>query len=204
MEYGDKLKQKRLELGLTMQEVADKVGVSKPTIQRYESGIIDNMRKDKIALLAKALQVTPEFILGIHQDFPLNVIPLGTMHRIPVIGSVHCGFGGEAVEDFLGYDMADVKNPEEYRYFNVKGDSMETEIHDGNRALVHIQPDVESGELAVVIINGDEGCLKKVIKQGDSIILQSFNPNYPPRIFSGEQLNELCIWGRVVKTEKTW
>ena len=66
MEYGDKLKQRRLELGLTMQEVADKVGVSKPTIQRYESGVIDNMRKDKIALLAKALQVTPEFIIGIN------------------------------------------------------------------------------------------------------------------------------------------
>ena len=65
MEYGDKLKQRRLELGLTMQEVADKVGVSKPTIQRYESGNIGNMKRDKIALMAKALKTTPEFIIGI-------------------------------------------------------------------------------------------------------------------------------------------
>lgn len=67
MDIKDKLKDRRLELNLTLQEVADIVGVSKATIQRYESGDIDNMRRDKIALLAKALQVTPGFIMGLDE-----------------------------------------------------------------------------------------------------------------------------------------
>ena len=68
MEIKDKLKNRRLELNLTLQEVADIVGVSKATIQRYESGNIDNMRRDKIALLAKALQVSPAFIMGLDEN----------------------------------------------------------------------------------------------------------------------------------------
>jgi len=67
MEIKDKLKSRRIELSLTLQEVADIVGVSKATIQRYESGDIDNMRRDKIVLLAKALQVTPAFIMGLEE-----------------------------------------------------------------------------------------------------------------------------------------
>lgn len=64
----NKLKKRRLELGLTLQEVADKVGVSAATVSRWESGEIENMRRDRIAALAKILKVEPNFIMGI--DFP--------------------------------------------------------------------------------------------------------------------------------------
>ena len=64
----NKLKERRLELGLTLQEVADKVGVSAATVSRWESGEIENMRRDRIASLAKVLKVEPNFIMGV--DFP--------------------------------------------------------------------------------------------------------------------------------------
>lgn len=64
MDFKDKVKTRRLELGLTLKEVAQKVGVSEPTIQRYESGEIKNVRRDKIKLLADALQVTPSYLMG--------------------------------------------------------------------------------------------------------------------------------------------
>ena len=64
MALKDDLKQRRIELNLTMAEVADKVGVSEATISRWESGDIANMRRDKIVLLAKALHVSPSFIMG--------------------------------------------------------------------------------------------------------------------------------------------
>jgi len=64
MEFKDKLKNRRLELGLTLVEVAKAVGVSAPTIQRYESGDIKNIRKDKIKALADALQLTPTYLMG--------------------------------------------------------------------------------------------------------------------------------------------
>lgn len=63
MAIKDILKNRRIELHLTMKEVADKVGVSEGTISRWESGDIENMRRDKIMALAKALQISPAVIM---------------------------------------------------------------------------------------------------------------------------------------------
>lgn len=63
-----KLRQRRLELGLTLEEVGNVVGVGKSTVRKWETGDIANMRRDKIALLAKALQVSPSFIMCLDDD----------------------------------------------------------------------------------------------------------------------------------------
>ena len=68
MEFKDLLKTKRKELGLTMEEVAHSVGVSKATVQRWESGEIANVRRDKIASLAKALKTTPAYLMGWEEE----------------------------------------------------------------------------------------------------------------------------------------
>lgn len=64
MEFKDLIKKRRLDLGLTMEELGKKIGVSKATIQRYESGEIKNVRRDKIAKLADALETTPAYLMG--------------------------------------------------------------------------------------------------------------------------------------------
>lgn len=58
------LKQRRVEMGLTLKEVSQKVGVSEGTISRWESGDIENMRRDKIVAYAKALDISPAVIMG--------------------------------------------------------------------------------------------------------------------------------------------
>lgn len=68
MDNKSAIKNRRLELKLTLEEVAERVGVTKATVQRWESGLIENMRRDKIALLAKALNTTPIFILGLDNN----------------------------------------------------------------------------------------------------------------------------------------
>ena len=73
MGIGNKIRNRRLELGLTLEAVAQKVGVGKATVQRWESGLIENMRRDKIVKLANALNTTPEFILGIEDKKELIV-----------------------------------------------------------------------------------------------------------------------------------
>lgn len=75
MEFKDKIKQRREELNLTLQEVADKVGVTAPTIQRYESGEIKNVRRDKIDKLSKALDVTPSYLMGWEDEPPAETEP---------------------------------------------------------------------------------------------------------------------------------
>lgn len=60
----ENIKNKRLELGLTLEEVAVKIGVKKPTLQRYESGVISNIPSDKIESLAEIFDVSPAYLMG--------------------------------------------------------------------------------------------------------------------------------------------
>lgn len=64
MEIQDIIKKRREELGLTYEEIGKIVGVSKSTVRKWETGMIENMRQDKIILLAKALKVTPGYLMG--------------------------------------------------------------------------------------------------------------------------------------------
>lgn len=68
MKIHEKIKQRRLELGFTLEKVADYVGVSKATVSRWESGEIENMRRDRISKLAEILKVRPNFIMGIDEE----------------------------------------------------------------------------------------------------------------------------------------
>ena len=81
---------------------------------------------------------------------------------------------------------------------------MDPDIKDGDLVLVHIQPQVESGELAVVIIDGEEGTLKKYMRKDNAIILQSFNRAYPPRVFVGEEMNIVRVAGKVIESKRKW
>ena len=97
-----------------------------------------------------------------------------------------------------------MRNPEEYFYLIVRGDSMEPRIRGGDLALVHRQPDVESGELAVVLVDGEEGTLKRVLKKDGAVILQPFNQSYQTQVFIGEEINRLTVVGKVVETKAKW
>lgn len=122
--------------------------------------------------------------------------------NVPIIGAVRCGVGGLAYEDLQGAAAANVKNPSEYFYLRAEGDSMEPMVFAGDLVLVHIQDDIESGDIAVVIIDGEEGVLKKFIMRDGAVILQSFNPSYQPRIFIGDKINELRVVGKAVSVTR--
>jgi transcriptional regulator with XRE-family HTH domain len=96
MSVKDDLKQRRLELNLTMADVANKVGVSEATISRWESGDIANMRRDKIVLLAKALQVSPSFIMGLEEE-----------HNVPELDNVYFSLAKNAQNE--GIDPDDIR-----------------------------------------------------------------------------------------------
>ena len=130
--------------------------------------------------------------------------PNVSLSQIPVIGTVRAGYGALAFEEEYGVESADVRRPEDYFYLMVRGDSMEPKISEGDLALVRRQPDVNSGELAVVILDGEEGTLKKVIKKDGMVILQPFNPAYAALIFSGPDLEQIQIVGKVVETKTRW
>lgn len=72
MAIQDIIKRRRVELNLTYEEVGKIVGVSKSTVRKWETGMIENMRQDKIVLLAKALKVSPGYLMGWEEDNNIN------------------------------------------------------------------------------------------------------------------------------------
>lgn len=183
MEIKEIIKTRRLQLGLTLEEVGNAVGVSKTTVQRWESGNISNLRRDKIAKLAKVLDLNPVTLVGIEQpstkqnDF---ISPTGT---VPVYGSIPAGFPALAEQYIEDYILTTVPNPHDYFALKVKGTSMiNAGIVDGCKVLCHKQNTAENGQIVVCRVNGDEATLKRFKQQDKTIFLLPENPDYDPQI----------------------
>lgn len=204
MEFKDKIKSLRLAMGATMEDIATAVGVSKATVQRWESGNIENIRRDKIWKLAQALHTTPADLMGWETEEPSpaplsNVIPLPRTYKVPLVGTIACGKPILAVEE--ADETADVPEWVHADFaLKCKGDSMiNARIFDGDVVYIHSQPEVENGQIAAVRI-GDEATLKKVYyTPGDHrITLRACNPLYPDMVYEGETLNQIQVLGLAV------
>lgn len=196
------LSERRKELGLTQKEVADAVGVAEATVSRWESGEIANMRRDRISALAKILKCSADFIMTGNQNVPTvppGFEPLPKMVKRPLVGSIACGEPITAEENIEDY----VDVPENVQCdfcLRCKGDSMiDAGIHDGDVVYIHIQPEVENGQIAAVRIDG-EATLKRVFWNEESQTLQLLaeNRNFAPLVYTGQVLDTVHIEGRAV------
>ncbi len=196
----NRIRDLRAKHGLTLEQVANEVGVGKSTVRKWETGLISNMRRDKIASLAKALHTTPGYLMGWdeHPDaLPENVIPMPEMKRIPLIGNIACGapiLAEEHIEDHVDIPThihADFA-------LTCKGDSMiNARIYDGDVVYIRRQESVENGEIAAVLID-EEATLKRVRLFDDHIALEPENPLYRPLVYWGEEMNNVHILGKAV------
>ena len=192
------MKKRRKELGLTLAQVADLVGVTEATAQRWESGNIKSVRHDKITLLADALKVSPADLMGweIKSSFPKNAQPMPEMRQIPRIGRIACGEPITAEENIEGYDETPAGWHADFSLLCV-GDSMSPKIEDGDIVAIRCQPQVNNGEIAAVRI-GDEATLKMVFIHQDYVELRPVNPSYPSIIRRLEEMEEIRIEGKAV------
>ena len=102
------------------------------------------------------------------------------------------------VIDYVACDASLLHTGYEYVYLRVRGDSMEPELHEGDLVLVQVQDTIESGEYAVVLVDNEDGLVKKIEIDRTHITLISENPYYPPRRFDREEMNRIRIFGKVV------
>ena len=197
----NRIRELRAKHGLTLEQVAQQVGVGRSTVRKWETGIIENMRRDKIAKLATALHTTPGYLMGWTDDqeapLPTNIIPMPVMEKIPLLGAIACGapiLAQEHIEDYV--DMpSHIKSD---FALTCKGDSMiNARIFDGDIVYIHEQPDVENGQIAAVLI-GDEATLKKVYKYPNMLILRPENPAYEEMVFQDSELDKVKIIGLAV------
>ena len=209
MDIGKLINKRRTELKLTLEEVGNAVGVSKSTVKKWEDGFISNMRRDKISELARILKLNPvSLITGEESEQSLGnlqVMPNDNVYMIPVFESVSAGFGAYACSDVTEYFPMYIENPADATdmlCIKVKGDSMYPKIEEGDIVAVRKQSSVDSGSLAVMLIDGEEGVVKKVHYGPDWIELISINPMYPPRRFEGAEVQRLQVVGLVKKVIK--
>ncbi len=204
MTTGERMKQRRKEIGFSAEKVAERLGVSPATIYRYEKGDIEKVPVDSLAELAKILQTTPAYLMGWEEQpepkkpiIPPGFEPMPKMKKVPLIGSIACGTPITAEQNIE--KLVDV--PENIRCdfsLTCHGDSMvDAGIHDRDVVYIHIQPEVENGQIAAVRI-GEEATLKRVYYSGGTLTLMPANPAYAPMIYTGPALNDVHIEGKAV------
>lgn len=177
MHIGQKIKQLRKAHKLTQEELAKILDVKPTAVSAWELGR-NKPLMDKLDMMAHYFGVPISYF------FEENQIKGSRNHfdfvKLPIVGTISCGNGVIAYEDIEGYEDVPRSwlNGGEYFFLRAKGDSMiNARVMDGDLLLIRKQDDVENGEIAAVLIDG-EAVLKRVYKTNDTIILQSENPNF--------------------------
>jgi len=208
MHLGEIVNRYRKENNITMDEFAKKSGLSKGYISMLEKNENPKTKKEIIPTLETINRVA-EVIgmdldtllkhLGRNQKVELpsanNIIPLPKTKRIPLLGKIACGSpitAEENIEDYV--DVPDFTHAD--FALTCQGDSMiNARVMDGDIVYIRLQPEVENGEIAAVLIDG-EATLKRVYYQKGKIILQPENNNYPPLIYEKDEILDVRILGK--------
>ena len=210
MTIGERIKQRRKELGLSVDELADKLGKNRATIYRYESNEIEKLPTTVLEPLADVLGVSPGFLMGWEEEtsepdaleVPMekydNIKPV-KLKRFPLLGEIACGEPIFAQEDRESCVMADMDINADF-CLTAKGDSMiNARINDGDIVFIKEMPMVENGDIAAVIID-DDATLKRVYYYPEDNTLQLIaeNPKFKPLIYKNEELDQIRILGKAV------
>ncbi|RNC29779.1 MAG: LexA repressor [Candidatus Dichloromethanomonas elyunquensis] len=171
----------RKEKGLTQLELAENLDVSKTAVSEWESANkLPNA--GSIEKISAFFNVPKSTLFGEGRD---RFLSYDKMLKLPIVGRISCGNGSLAYEDIEGHEPTPEAwlNGGEYFYLRAKGDSMTgARIFDGDLVLIRQQPDVENGEIAAVLIDG-EAYLKKITKHDNILILESANSTYPTKTY---------------------
>lgn len=203
LELYKNIKSKRIELGLTQGELAERTGYAdKSMIAKIENGKVD-LSQSKIELFADALHTTPRSLMGWEDTDSVPPFPnLGavTTRSFPVLGSVSCGMPVLMAEEHEVQISADIDIKADFILF-AKGDSMiGARIHDGDIVFVRRQMTVENGQIAVVAID-NEATLKRFYRYSDLIVLRAENPSYPDIEIRPADGKEVHILGLAIRVQ---
>ncbi len=163
-------------------------------IFRRKTDVPDDIKEG----LARELGVSVAYLCGETDD----KTPRRRVVRVPVYGQVAAGIPIDAITDIEDYEELPESMPaDEYAALRIHGDSMEPRILDGDTVIVRLQSTAATGDVAIVIVNGDTATCKRIRRTPDGILLISTNPKYDPIFYSNREIEQLpvTIWGKVVE-----
>ena len=191
MNLGERIKERREARKLTLEEVGDYVGVTKSTVRKWETGDIENMRRDKIAKLSEILSVSPLYIMGMIETYQISET---ANNQIPLLGTIAAGQPILAIEHIEDYFLLDSKIKADF-CLRIKGDSMiNVNIMDKDIVFIKKQCTIENGEIGAILID-DTATLKRFYHTNGQIILQAENPAYKPIII---EKGDVRVLGKLV------
>lgn len=216
MLLGDIIKQYREEHQMSLQDFANLIGTSRSYIHMLEKNVNPSTNKpinpsiETLKLLANAMNMDLDFLLKqldseqqiylneeeYKKQFEKTDILGNPVAPVPLLGAVKAGYNYLAQENWIGtvdVETSLVGDGKDYFALKVKGDSMAPVFIEGDIVIIKKQNDCENNEYAVVIINGDEGTLKKIKKTDSGIILQPLNPAYGPVMYTKEEMETIPI-----------
>ncbi len=205
MGVGERIRKKRLELNITLEELGLKTKVNKTTILRYENGTISNIPSDKIEIIAQALNTTPAYLMGwdthppAAPPTPFNdamLIEMPPTIEIPVYGKIGTGIAIEEIEDIE--EIIDIpadwmKNGKKFIGLRVEGDSMYPHIFEDDIVIIEITHEFNSGDTCAVYANGCNVAIKEVKKIDGGVKLIPINTQYPPKKYKTGEYSVLGV-----------
>lgn len=194
----NRIKSLRTSLEMKQSDLARRLQVRQNTISNWETG---RTEPDSVTLqkLAEIFDVSVDYILG--RPTTANAAP--STIRIPVLGDVAAGIPIEAIEEIVDYEEIDAAMAATGEYFGlrIKGASMEPRMREGDIVIVRKQDYADTGDTAVVMVNGDSATVKKIKIGPDGISLIPTNPTYDPMFYTADEVERLPVRfiGRVVE-----
>lgn len=202
MSFGTRLKEVMEAHGVRAIELSEKTGLYRGTISGYLSEKYLPKQKN-VDLIAKALNVDARYLLVGEEEKPKPVAV-----KIPILGTIAAGVPIAAITDIEGYEeiTEEMSRRGDFFALRIKGNSMMPWICPMDVVICKAQSDVDSGKVAVVLVNGEDATCKKVIKSRTGITLYGFNLSaYEPHFYTNKEIRELpiTVLGEVVEVRRT-
>lgn len=198
MQIGDRIRIAREKKGITQEELGRLCNTTKQTVFKYETGIITNIPLDRLEKIAAALSIQPSELMGwdAANTVPSNILPMPAFRKVPRLGRIACGEPITAAENIEGYDAVPDYVKADFTLV-CKGDSMiNARIYDGDIVCISQKIEVHSGDIAAVLVDGDEATLKRIRIFEDHVVLEPENPTYRPMTFWDADMNRIRIIGK--------
>ena len=210
--FSDRLKLLRAQQDLTQQALANRLEISKSSVNMYERGEREPGFQT-LEAIADLFNVDMDYLLG-KSDIPnrsaaendAHLIPFAPTQRIPILGRIRAGLPLYAEEHVEGYTYTELNGGAEYFALRVTGDSMNAaRIGDGDTLIIRRQECVENGQIAVVLVGDDEATVKRFFRNGHTVTLmpQSTNPVHQPQIYDAREI-QIRVIGLVVQSMITF
>lgn len=188
-------------------DICNDLGFAYTTFTSWETGV-NYPRIDKIEMLANYFGIEKSDLIenkSQEQSTPRHAKGV----RIPVLGRVAAGIPIEAITDVDDWEEIpeSMSKTGEYFALRIKGESMSPKLQPGDIVIVKKQHDVDTGDTAIVLVNGNDATVKQIKKTEAGIMLVGLNLEvYQPHFYSNKEIDELPVQiiGKVIESRHTW